>query len=151
MKKIIALILLAFNAYSIDLIIHDPCEKGKYELISFHMLEPMQMSDLTFNLFDDHGIPYISAYNGIRSIQNTPYGEDAIFIQDMQNMKSYGWCYAVDGVQPNVTIDKFTVIPDTHKIIEWVFGMAEMRDGKWISYCTPVSEINDLDQGICAL
>lgn len=150
MKKLILATLLCGQIFALDIILKDPCANEIKEHISVEILAPIQLSKLLFELFDDYEIPYIGAQNGIRSLFGTSYGDNAFFFEDFRNMRSYGWCYSVDGIQPAVTIDNYTIDPSIHTTIEWVFGRAQMIQGEWVTYCTPVSQLSDLDQGICA-
>lgn len=137
--------------FALEIKIKDPCTGVVAESISVEILAPIQLSKLLFELFENYNIPFVGASNGIKSLLNTPYGEDAIFIDDIRNIRSYGWCYAIDGIQPSVTIDNYTINGDSHSLVEWVFGMAQMIDGKWVSYCTPVYQLQNIDAGICKL
>jgi len=148
MKTSILLLLVSLSSNAARLIVYSPCEDKIETEISFQILFTEKVSKITTSLFNDYDIQHLSATNGLYSIFNTPYGSDALFITDSQNMRSYGWCYAVDGIQPNVTMDRYDFDPNLHNEISWVYGMAEMKDGQWISYCTPASQVENSE--ICS-
>lgn len=149
MKNLILLTCLSSYSFAIDIILNDPCKDEVKELISVQVLEPIQLKKLLYDLFDTYQVPYTGVENGINSLFGTPYGNSAFFMDDYSNIRSYGWCYAINGVQPSVTIDNYAVDPNQVKVIEWTFGRAKMVNGEWITYCQPVHQITDLDAGIC--
>jgi hypothetical protein len=67
----------------------------------------------------------------------TPTGEDALEILSRRQMRSYGWCYTVDGVAPEVYPSDF-LIEETTGVIEWFFGYAFYDSGEWLSQCEPL-------------
>jgi hypothetical protein len=48
--------------------------------------------------------------------------------------KAYGWCYKVNGKDPNKTPDevRFTANGDT---LEWYYAYADNFDGNWLGMC----------------
>lgn len=64
----------------------------------------------------------------------TPIGEQALEIISRREMRSYGWCYAVDGIVPEAYPRDFS-LDETHKRVEWFFGYAFYDSGEWLSQC----------------
>jgi hypothetical protein len=85
------------------------------------------------------GIPFVGTEAGISSIRGTVTGDAAVEVISDTEMRAYGWCFSIDGVEPDAMPDQVPV-PDDQSEIRWYFGFAHYRDGAWISYCTPTRQ-----------
>ena len=64
----------------------------------------------------------------------------ALEILGPQEMRSYGWCYEVDGVSPEFFPHEYTLTP-VNKSVRWYFAYAHYLNGEWIRQCAPAHEI----------
>lgn len=85
-------------------------------------------------------IPHRVNENGVSSILDTPVGYDAYEFVSYNHMRVYGWCYEVNGVQPNLVASQYLLDPESQDEIRWFYGYAEVVEGTWIHYCKPVYE-----------
>ncbi|MES2856974.1 MAG: hypothetical protein V4692_13990 [Bdellovibrionota bacterium] len=91
------------------------------------------VGEATIAALDANAIPYLGTSGGLNSILGTPVGTDAIEVISDTEMKVYGWCYSVDGVQPAAMPDQTPL--EGVSSIDWFYGSAHYLDGVWVSYC----------------
>lgn len=84
----------------------------------------------------EEGISYSGNESGILSINGSPMGDDAIDIPSDTEMFLYGWCYQVNGINPNLMIDAYQ-LNDQNDHVRWYYGYSHYRLGEWVSMCTP--------------
>lgn len=87
-----------------------------------------------------HRIPYKGGIEGIQTLFGTPVGMDAMEVISDREMRSYGWCYRVDGQVPEVFPHHYPVSPRTKKI-SWFYGFAHYLNGQWVSQCEPAYKV----------
>lgn len=139
MFKALFLFLLSLSLHATTFIVEDPCTgkelyKADYDESFSHV------GLLTLKGLDDSRLEYVGNEIGIHSILNTPVGDDALEIINRLEMRSYGWCYDVDGVIPEVLPPAFR-LSGKEKKVTWFFGYAYYRSGVWMSQCQKVSEL----------
>jgi hypothetical protein len=93
----------------------------------------------TTHFLDARGIEYVGDDSGMVSILGTPYGDAALEILSDTAMRAYGWCYLVDGVEPDVMPDQLILTGD-ETAVTWFYAYSLYADGAWKEYCTPVHE-----------
>lgn len=96
------------------------------------------VGDISIQALQDNNIPFQGISQGINSILNTPTGLEALDVVSDTEMFAYGWCYSINGYEP----DKFpneVYVQETDHILWW-FGFARYKDGQWISQCKPSSK-----------
>ena len=98
------------------------------------------VGELTIHFLSKNNIPYVGSERGLSSVYNTPVGKASLEVISSSEMRSYGWCYFVDGIGPDVYPDELPLKATSQKI-EWVFGFAHYKNGVWISQCTPAHKI----------
>ena len=98
------------------------------------------VGDLTVHFLTKNKIPFVGSERGLSSVYDSPVGNASLEVISPTEMRSYGWCYFVDGVGPDVYPDEFPLKTTSQKI-DWVFGFAHFRNGVWISQCTPAYKI----------
>jgi len=91
---------------------------------------------VTIRALDRSGLPYSGSAEGIVSINNSPTGDGALEVISPTHMRAYGWCYSINGVEPNAMPNEVS-ITNNNDHIKWYYGFAEYKDGDWITYCTP--------------
>lgn len=136
MLKAFVFFLLPISAYSTTITIIGPCEKTPV----FHQDTIFEMDDtvgsLTIKIFEQNKIPFQGTDAGMNSIFNTPTGSEAIEVISETEMMAHGWCYSINGVEPNVFPNEIPISNWTDKIIWW-FGYAHFKNGNWIAQCEP--------------
>lgn len=137
-KLLLILIILSFQANALEFKIQNICEDSAFLDSDISIFLPASVSKITHYMFNNFKIQFEGDENSISSILGTPVGDASIEVVADDHMFVYGWCYEVDGVQPNVIMSQFTFDPHIHKEIKWVFGYAEYLRGQWVTYCTPV-------------
>jgi len=149
MKKILSIILLAITtqASAFEFTITDICENKLVLNENIEILNDVSAGDLTLYMFKQYEIPYIGNIDSISSIFNTKTGLDSYEVISDTEMKVFGWCYEIDGVQPDVFMSQVTIDPTVHKKMNWFYGYAHYKEGEWLTYCTPVYE--DKNEFIC--
>lgn len=89
---------------------------------------------VTISELEKAKIPYIGNEIGLHTAFNTPTGMDALEVISDEEMKSYGWCYAVDGEIPEIYPIDYKITDSTKKIT-WFFGHARYFRGVWTDQC----------------
>lgn len=138
MKKLsILLLLLTSSAYAVVFEIKNLCDDSAYHKESIQILTTTNVGHLTLNTFKTSNIEFIGNESGMNSILGTPIGLDAMEVLDDNHMRAYGWCYDVDGKQPDMLASEYPIDPNSDCKLTWFYGYAEYLNGEWISYCTP--------------
>ena len=141
MKIILFLsVLLSSTVQAIEFNIHNICDNGLFLSEEITVLLDSNVSDITLYALDINQIDFIGSEYGISSMLGTPTGLDSYEVIDENHMLAYGWCYSVDGIAPDQLMNEYPIIPNIHHQISWFYGYAEIKDGEWLSYCTPVSQ-----------
>ena len=142
MKKLILLIAIALyflpNAQAVRFNIINLCNDSFYHSSNTEVLLPTTVAEITLETLINNDIPYIGSESGINSMLGTDTSLDSYEIISDSRMLAYGWCYSVNGVEPNALMSEFVIDPASEQTIDWYYGYAEYLDGEWISYCTPV-------------
>lgn len=142
------LFLISFKANAAFWIeISNPCVNVASIFEEVDVFAPATVSNIVQFFFPTFAIPYQATESHIIHIFNTPTDEEAIEWISNDHYRVYGWCYSVDGVIPDVTMDQYVVDPLTTKRIQWFYGFAEYQNGNWLNYCEPL--YNHPDQFIC--
>ncbi|MEM7647497.1 MAG: hypothetical protein AAF203_11345 [Pseudomonadota bacterium] len=127
-------ILLSLFVFSGEVRVVDPCSQNLLFREPIGEIQGLDVGTLSVNVFDAYGVPYIGNNMGIHSIYETPTGEDALEILSKSEMRAYGWCYSVDGIEPEVLPNQY-LIPDDESVVVWFFGFAHYQAGEWVSQC----------------
>lgn len=135
MKLILMSFLLSVSAWSIDLKFIGPCEKEPIITIKIEKTFS-NVGALTLAALNENKIPYQGTEEGLNSIFNTPTGLDAVEIISDIEMRSFGWCYSVDGVSPEIYPHEMPITKNTKTVI-WHYGFAHFYNGEWRTQCTP--------------
>lgn len=98
------------------------------------------VGDLTIYTLEKNRIPYLGDEQGINSVFNTPVGMDSLEVISDTEMRSYGWCYFVDGKMSTDYANKYYLKP-TDKKIQWIYGYAHLIKDQWVSMCEKAYKI----------
>jgi len=92
------------------------------------------VGDLTVYALTKNNIPYQGSERGINSVFNTPIGDDALEVISDTEMRSYGWCFFVDGkLSLDYSNDYYLTAKD--KKIQWIYSYAHFVKNDWVSMC----------------
>jgi hypothetical protein len=101
------------------------------------------VGEITINILNDYQIPYVGDADAIASIFD--YSSDYELLSKTSG-RAHGWCYEVDGQQPDVVpSDYFVENKDAH--IKWIFGYStfvfnpDTKKSGWIGYCDPTYKV----------
>ncbi len=136
---LIAAIVTSTESLGIRLVVADPCSDGNWLEAQAEARVGDSAGEATVATLTAHEVPFVGEAGGISSIRGTVTGDAALEILSGVEMRAYGWCYSVNGVEPDVFPDQIALQADTD-VVRWVFGYAHYLNGDWISYCTPTSE-----------
>ena len=137
MKTLILTFLLVLtSAQAAQLTINLPCSD---EILRFsaETRADQSVGDLSVKIFKAHQIPFQGTAMGMNSILETPTGSEALDIVSDSEMFAYGWCYSINGYEPELFPNEIQVSDNDH--IVWWFGYAHYKEGQWISQCEPSS------------
>lgn len=98
------------------------------------------VGELSVEIFNLHKIPYVGVAEGFNSILNTPIGLDSIEVVSDVEMRVYGWCYSVNGEQPDSMAHKIFLTQPTDEIV-WFYAYSTNLYNEWMNYCRPANEI----------
>ena len=135
MKLTILLFLLPFSVWSATFDIIGPCSSEPVFKAQFEAVERQNVGDITMDLLRQYKIPFIGNARAIQSLFNTPIGDNALEVLSDNEMRAFGWCYSLDGVEPGSYPNQVLInSKDSH--ISWYFGFAHYFNGQWIAQCT---------------
>ena len=137
MKKFLltALILissLSLNA-AVDFLVLDPCS-GKELLRRSVKASFESVGSMSESVLEREASDFIGSELGVNTMYGTPIGNEALEIISRSQMRSYGWCYSVNGLSPEVYPSEFP-LDDSVRSIVWYFGFAYYDSGVWLSQC----------------
>ena len=138
MKTILLLISIFFSspAFALTYEVIGACSEKPEFQGAYQLPKINQNVGLTsMEIFDRDKIPYIGAERGMNSILNTPTGEDSIEIISREEMYAYGWCFEVDGKQPEKMPDEVFLQGTEH--LKWFYASSHYKRGEWLSFCDP--------------
>ncbi|MFA6238726.1 MAG: hypothetical protein WC635_15430 [Bacteriovorax sp.] len=143
MKNLILSLLISFStllpiaASAITYEVIGPCSEKPVFAGSFDLADlSTNAGKATVQIFDQHKIPYQGDENGFKSIIGTPTGTDSIEVISETKMRAYGWCYSIDGVEPDV-MPKDVLFNSSDSKLIWFYAYSTYDNGSWIDYCVP--------------
>jgi len=110
-----------------------PC--SEVPLLKTQVAQVGNVGSVTIDALNKAGAPYVGSEQGLNSAFKTPTGMEALEVISDREMRSYGWCFAVDGDVPEDYADAVSM--DGVKQVTWYFAFAHYLDGHWISQCEP--------------
>lgn len=112
-----------------------PCSETPVLTDTYSISESSSVGNTSVAFFEKHKIPYIGSELGFQSILNTPTDKAAIEWLGPKELRAYGWCYEVDGFQPEVMPNDL-LLTGKEKV-KWFFAFSHYRDGIFLSQCEP--------------
>ncbi len=129
-------VIFTTPSLAVQLTIQDPCAEEPWLQFEEEGMFGLSVGQITVKILERFNEKFVGHEGGIRSIRTTPLADDAIEIVNANEMRAYGWCYHVNGVEAELMPDQFKIAEEsTH--IYWFFSYAEYINGQWTSMCTP--------------
>ena len=123
------------NVFSATFSVIGPCSSEPLLVEEIHLEQTQDAGSVTVELLTAKNIPFVGSSVGISSIFNTPTGLDAMEVLSDTEMNAYGWCFSVNGIQPEKYPDDVQVKAGDE--IVWWYGYAHYLEGEWLSQCEP--------------
>ena len=123
-------------AHAAQVRVQNPCAENTWLNVTLSTVIGSSVGSVTLEALTNLGVPFQGSEHGIHSIRNTVTGDDALEVISDREMRAYGWCYRLNGVEPDLFPDQVFVQSDAD-VIDWFFGFAHYKDGNWVTYCTP--------------
>lgn len=135
----IALALIPYRTLAVTFEVAEPCSGN---ILRSQNLPNYRgdLGSLTLEQLELWGVDFIGNEIGIHTILGTPVGDEALEIINNLEMRSYGWCYEVDGKIPEV-LPPYYEVTSSNKKVTWFFGFAYYKAGEWVSQCEKVSKV----------
>ena len=128
-----------FIAASLTVEFIGPCSERPLLSTTLEALESSNLGQVTIETLEKFNIQYQGSEAGLNSAFGSPIGIDAVEVISNNEMRSYGWCFEVDGQVPEHYPDIISV-SDVKKV-KWFFGYAHYLNGQWISQCEPAYKL----------
>ena len=134
MKILITALLFTLNAHAVEISFTGPC--ASETIIADEVgTKYLSVGDMTVHYLNKNHIPFDGTERGINRVFNTPIGDEALEVISDTEMRAYGWCYFVNGVEAQVFADEYQ-IDSTVKKVEWIYSYSHYKDGKWLTMCS---------------
>lgn len=137
-NALIVITLLAFTgpAYGIRFVVQDPCAAAPWLDTEAEGSVGHSLGAVTVATLERESVPFLGNDHGINAIKGTIVGDQALEIVSDNEMRAYGWCFQLNGREPNLYAHQVYIGTDAD-VVYWYFGFAHFLDGTWISNCTP--------------
>ena len=135
MMKAIILFILNFNIVAGTIRFIGPCNETPLAHYDININSESNVGVVTIDILKKNKISYIGSELGLNSIFDTPVDKEAIEFLSPNELMAYGWCYSVNGFEPNSYPHEYSVSQGDD--ILWWYGYAHYKDGRWLTQCTP--------------
>lgn len=123
-----------FSALAYEVNFIGPCSSEPLFTTEVAWEQEQNVGRMSLDVLNDFQIPYQGTVEGLNQIFNTPIGREAMEIISDHEMLAYGWCYAVDGVVPELLAHEFKIGAEA-KVVSWFYAFAHYKNGEWIAQC----------------
>lgn len=130
--------LLLASSLSIEFI--GPCSVGPLLKTNVEQGPARTVGAATIATLEKFEIDYQGTEAGLNSAFGTPVGMDAMEVISDTEMRSYGWCYQVDGSIPEAFPNGIPLASVQHEI-RWFYAYAHYLNGEWVSQCEPAYKL----------
>lgn len=131
-------LMISFSVHAVVIEFYGPCSSRP--IFSGELAPKFEtVGDLTIHFLETNRIPYQGNEQGLNSVGRSPVGMEALEVISDVEMRSYGWCFYVDGVAPEVFANE-VLVKDVKKL-QWIFGYAHFLKGVWSGQCSRAYEI----------
>lgn len=142
MKLVLASLMMASSASALDFKVIGPCSETP-QVQTTVAASATTLGDLTVSTLTSLGVPFTGERSGIATIADSPQGDEALEVLSDTQMRAYGWCVEIDGLQPDVMPDEVPVTAAT-KSITWFYAYSFYDAGVWKDYCSPSWKLRTL-------
>lgn len=132
MKYLVSLLFLT-HAHATTIEFIGPCDSRPL-LEANVKFDYENVGELTLGILKKYNAQYEGSEQGLNQAFNTPVGLDAMEVISDEEMRSYGWCFKINGNLPEKYASDIYVT-DKIKIISWYYGYAYYKKGKWLNWC----------------
>ena len=94
----------------------------------------------TISTLETFEIQFQGTEAGLNSAFGTPIGMEAMEILSDTEMRSYGWCFEVDGQVPN-SFPNAIALSRVQQEVRWFYAYAHYLNGEWVSQCEPAYKL----------
>ncbi len=137
---LLCLSIVSFNLNAANIQIIGPCSETPLVNNTSAVLNQESIGSFTIRFLSQNKIPYAGSDAGISSIFNTPIGDEAIEIISDTKMRAYGWCFNLNGVNPEKMPDEIYFTSNSDQLI-WYYAFSTYDSGNWIDYCVPAHTV----------
>jgi hypothetical protein len=116
-----------------------PCSSRPLLKTSVQEATSTSVGEMTITTLEQFKVPYAGTHKGLHSAFGTPTGMEALEILSPTSMRSYGWCYEIDGMVPEMYPDEVALAGI--KKVTWFYAYALYKEGQWVSQCEPAHKI----------
>ncbi len=135
MMKLFLILFLPLQVLALSFEVIGPCsERSIYQTAT--TIHNTSLGFLTEYMLKKSNLSFVGDKNGIKSIDKSPVGDEALEVLSDNTMRSYGWCVEVDGYQPDVMPDKVMISASVQQI-KWFYAFSLYESGQWTQYCVP--------------
>jgi hypothetical protein len=128
-------LLFSISATAASYEIVGPCSATPVAQGEMNVAQGTTVGDFTKTILDQQKIPYKEAGAGFSSILSTPVGAASVEYLNASELRAYGWCYSVDGVEPSLMPGEYVL--QGEETIRWWYAFSHLVKGEWVSYCEP--------------
>jgi hypothetical protein len=119
-----------------QLTVLNPCNKEPWLAITAETLPGKSVGAWTREFLEQSKFPYKGSDAGLSTIGGLPAADRVLEVLAADQMRAYGWCYQVDGVEPGLMPDQY-LLSGRETSVLWFLGFAEYSRGEWVSMCKP--------------
>ena len=139
-----SLSLVLFMSWSVPIFaaqirVENPCAGDPWLDADVAGVEGQSVGSLTIEALERFHLPFSGQESNLSSIRSLPRAEHTLEVINATDMRAYGWCFHVNGVEPAVMPDQVKVTHASDRIT-WFLAYAEMVGGTWVSMCNPTHE-----------
>jgi len=128
---------LFFASLTVEFI--GPCSEKPLLQTTANAVQSSNVGQMSIETLEKFKIDFKGSESGLNSAFGSPTGLDAMEVLSDNEMRSYGWCFEVDGKVPENYPDSISLM--NVKKVRWFFGYAHYLNGNWISQCEPAFEL----------
>lgn len=132
-------LLLSKPLLAVQLTIQNPCSLEPWLQHEAKGMVGLSVGQITTQILESLQEPFVGSEAGLNSIRAIPMPDKVLEVLSDEEMRAYGWCYQVDGIEPALMPDQFTVTKESTSIY-WFLAYAEYSKGTWISMCVPTHQ-----------
>lgn len=136
---VFGVLFICQSLFAVQVKVQDPCSSSLWLDSEVNVTPGTSVGHLTVSQLEQKSIPFEGVPEGIHSIRRTVTGADAMEILSETEIRAYGWCFYVNGAEPDDFPHQIE-IRNPDDVIYWFFAYAESKDGIWVNTCVPTHQ-----------